>query len=213
MPNFEKIRNELMSESRFRAWYQTATPEEQELSNRVYDLGDQLFGDMLFWKGSITHDYVACQAKDRDGEWENITMDLPPALDLFSYSYFTYHVADLGVAAGGFNEEAFSLTVAPDHANDDVVILHEMIHLHEFVLEILPMYFHDAVLFCLYKDLQNKIDDLDQRIEAHGHILNSSSIANIGGTHDILFLLKSFDLDLKNGYKLGTVFGYGMANE
>ena len=34
MPNFEKIRNELMSESRFRAWYQTATPEEQELSNR-----------------------------------------------------------------------------------------------------------------------------------------------------------------------------------
>lgn len=105
------------------------------------------------------------------------------------------------------------MTVAPDHANDDVVILHEMIHLHEFVLEILPMYFHDAVLFCLYKDLKNKINDLDQRIEAHGNILNSSSIANIGGTHDILFLLKSFDLDLKNGYKLGTVFGYGMANE
>lgn len=57
MPNFEKIRNELMSESRFRAWYQTATPEEHELSNRVYDLGDQFFGDMLFWKGSITHAY------------------------------------------------------------------------------------------------------------------------------------------------------------
>ena len=168
---------------------------------------------MLFEEGSITHNYVACQAKGKDGEWRDTTVDLPPALDYFSYSYFTYHIADLGVAAGGFNDEAFTLTVAPDHANDDVVILHEMIHLHEFVLEILPMYFHDAVLFCLYKDLKNKIDDLDQRIEAHGNILNSSNIANIGGTHDILFLLKSFDLDLKNGYKLGTVFGYGMANE
>lgn len=213
MPNFEKVRNELMSESRFRAWYQTATPEEQELSNRVYDLGDRFFGDMLFEEGSITHNYAACQAKSKDGEWRDTTVDLPPALDYFSYSCFTYHIADLGVAAGRFDEEAFTLTVAPDHANDDVVILHEMIHLHEFVLEILPMYFHDAVLFCLYKDLKNKINDLDQRIEAHGNILNSSSIANIGGTHDILFLLKSFDLDLRNGYKLGTVFGYGMANE
>lgn len=29
----------------------------------------------------------------------------------------------------------------------------------------------------------------------------------------MLFLLKSFDLDLKMGYKLGTIFGYGMADE
>ena len=29
----------------------------------------------------------------------------------------------------------------------------------------------------------------------------------------MLFLLKSFDLDLKMGYKLGTVFGYGMVDE
>lgn len=28
----------------------------------------------------------------------------------------------------------------------------------------------------------------------------------------LLFLLKSFDLDLKKGYSLGTVFGYGMSD-
>lgn len=168
---------------------------------------------MLFEEGSTTYNYTKCQEKEADGKWRDTTVYLPPALDYFSYSYFTYHIADLGVAAGRFDEESFSLAVAPDHVNDDVVILHEMIHLHEFVLEILPSYFRDAVLYCLYKDLQNKIDNLDQRIETHGHILNSSNIANIGGTHDILFLLKSFDLDLRKGYKLGTVFGYGMVNE
>lgn len=35
MPNFENVRNKLMSESRFMAWCQTATPKEHELSNRV----------------------------------------------------------------------------------------------------------------------------------------------------------------------------------
>ena len=42
-----------------------------------------------------------------------------------------------------------------------------------------------------------------------GHILNETELQSQGGTHDILFLLKSFDLDLRKGYPLGTVFGYG----
>lgn len=32
MPNFEKVRTELMSESRFMAWCQTATHEERSKS-------------------------------------------------------------------------------------------------------------------------------------------------------------------------------------
>lgn len=36
--------------------------------------------------------------------------------------------------------------------------------------------------------------------------------AQFGGVHDLLFLLKSFDLDLRMNYPLGTVFGYGMAD-
>ena len=106
-----------------------------------------------------------------------------------------------------------SLSVDMTNSNTDPVILHEMIHLHEFVIDNLPMFFHDAVLFCLYKNLKSKVIDLDERIEAHGHILNSAQIAAVGGVHDILFLLKSFDLDLKMGYQLGTVFGYGMTDE
>lgn len=146
-------------------------------------------------------------------EWTDDEITLPEELEYFSYSYFTYHIANFDDFNGCFNREDLSLSVDMASANTDRVILHEMIHLHEFVIDDLPTFFHDAVLFCLYKNLKSKVSDLDERIEAHGHILNSEQIAAVGGVHDILFLLKSFDLDLKMGYQLGTVFGYGMAEE
>jgi len=61
----------------------------------------------------------------------------------------------------------------------------------------------------LYKKLSSQIEDLDSRILAHANIHSGTDIAQRGGSHDILFLLKSFDLDLQCGYKLGTVCGYG----
>ena len=61
----------------------------------------------------------------------------------------------------------------------------------------------------LYKDLRNKISKLDEIITKHAHVFNESDLYEEGGLHDILFLLKSFDLDIRMGYPLGTVFGYG----
>ena len=98
-------------------------------------------------------------------------------------------------------------------AEDDVVILHEMIHLHEYVLNDLPLYYHDMVYWALYKNLRNKIPDLDCIITEHAHALNENELYRTGGLHDILFLLKSFDLDIRKGFPLGTVFGYGRVDE
>lgn len=64
----------------------------------------------------------------------------------------------------------------------------------------------------LYHDLRSKIEDLDRRMERQGHIVMQEELAQFGGVHDLLFLLKSFDLDLRMNYPLGTVFGYGMAD-
>ena len=55
----------------------------------------------------------------------------------------------------------------------------------------------------------DKIPELDNIITGHAHLLNESVLYKQGGLHDILFLLKSFDLDIRMGYPLGTVFGYG----
>ena len=69
----------------------------------------------------------------------------------------------------------------------------------------------------LYLDLKGKLsadnpgypnDDLDVLIHKHANFSDVLLIAEQGGSHDLLFFLKSLDLDLRFGYDLGTVFGY-----
>ena len=176
---------------------------------------EDFFRDMVFGDGTSPYKMVKCKSKTMGvAEWVDDAVLLPEEIEYFSYSFFTYYAKDLdGFSIGRFSPKERTLSISPAYINDDSAVLHEMIHLHEFVIASLPLFFHDAILFCLYRDLKSKIIDLDERIEAHGHILHSNQIAEQGGPHDILFLLKSFDLDLKMGYRLGTVFGYGMADE
>lgn len=193
-----------------------SSPEGQLLYNYVKS-HESLFSDMLFETDSLTGNFVAVQ-EEVNGEWQDALIPRPEQLECFDYDYFVYCVEDLGDNfLGQFSPLEYKLTVAPkcleNDAVRDKVILHEMIHLHESVLDVLATYYHETVLYCLYKDLRGKIPDLDDRIEAHGHILNESLLSNYGGRHDILFLLKSFDLDLKMGYPPGTIFGYGMADD
>lgn len=202
-----------MDDTPFKRWAETASEENKDLFNRVCELSD-LFADMIFSQDTPTYEFIRCQSKlSGSDEWVDAEVQLPEPLKYFSYTFFTYHMADLNGYGGKFDMQDRTLTVDLSNFGNDPVLLHEMIHLHEFVINDLPMIYHDAVLYCLYKDLADKIPNLNERIEAHGHILNAGKIARIGGVHDILFLLKSFDLDLKMGYKLGTVFGYGMEDE
>lgn len=202
-----------MNEQSFQVWYQTATKEDLTLFGRVEGFA-HLFEDMIFSNGTPTHEFIRCQSKLLGSdEWVDDEVPIPEEIEYFSYTFFTYHISNLDDFSGCFNRKDYSLSVDVSSIDDDSVVLHEMIHLHEFVINDLPMFYHDAVLYCLYRNLSSKIVDLDEKIEAHGHILNSSQIAETGGVHDILFLLKSFDLDLKMGYKLGTVFGYGLTDE
>lgn len=203
----------MMYIERINEWFQQATPEDKKLRDKVYDF-EELFSDMLFKDDSITGKMIACKSQMKNNDECNDSEDLlPEKLRFFTYTWFWIKVLPLdnGVC-GCFNRKDLSLTVIPGRLNDDSVVLHEMIHLHEYIINELPMFYHDVLLWCLYKDMSSKIPDLDMRIEGHGHILNENDIYKIGGLHDILFLLKSFDLDLKMGYKLGTVFGYGMTD-
>ena len=81
-----------------------------------------------------------------------------------------------------------------------------MIHAYEGALD---WAFQQILLTCLYKDLSRKIDNLDGRLveNCHASILRQNAL--IGGCHSVLFYLKSLDLDLRCGFELGTVWGYG----
>jgi hypothetical protein len=67
---------------------------------------------------------------------------------------------------------------------------------------------HDVVLLCLYNDLKPKTPDPDRLIIEHAHLLTGVNITELGGRHDVLFLLKNYDLDLRHNLPLGTVCGY-----
>lgn len=210
---YEKYQYHELCKNRMFDFYWSSPQNVRDLVNRA-DQHEELFDDMLFAPESITGRFIAIKEKSSDtDEWEDTFMDIPEQLEDFSTEWFVFSVEDLGGSLGCYSSMEYKLSVSPECVNRDDVILHEMIHLHEAVLDGLPTFYHDAVLYCLYKKLQGKVSDLDDRIEAHGHILNEHNLGRIGGRHDMLFLLKSFDLDLRMGYPLGTVFGYGMADD
>lgn len=190
--------------------YQLLIPQDVLYLEGFADRHQYLFEDMLFSKGSITNQFIMVKRKNESGEWVDRVGDLPPELCDFTYDWFDYHISDLeGTFAGCFNPGDQSLTIDTKYVDNESVILHEMIHLHEYVLNELPMFYHDSYFWCLYTDLRDKIPDLDERIRDYGHVHKERNLAELGGVHDLTFLLKSFDIDLRMGYKLGTVFGYG----
>ena len=203
-----------MDGSQYMNWYRSkATPEEKRLVDKVRELG-ALFEDMLFAPDTSTYELIRCQSKLEDNDiWVDDEIDLPDQLACFSYTFFLFKIEKQKRSYGFFDSSEQLLCIIPEKAEDDIVILHEMIHLHEFVLNDLPLYFHDMVNWALYKDLRNKILNLDDIITDHAHALNGNELYKTGGVHDILFLLKSFDLDIKKGFPLGTVFGYGRADD
>ena len=203
-----------MDSSWYMDWFlNKATPEEKLLVDKVGDFGE-LFEDMLFQKGTNTYELIQCKSKQEgSNEWIDDEVNLPDELAYFSYSFFHFKVEPLEDCGGRFNRREQSITVPPEALKRDRTILHELIHLHEFVINGLPLYYHDMVYWALYKDLRNKIPQLDEIITGHAHLLRGSTLYASGGLHDILFLLKSFDLDIRMGYSLGTVFSYGYAED
>ena len=203
-----------MDDSRYMNWYwNEATPEEKRLADKISEFGE-LFGDMLFEPDTTTYELIKCQSKPKDSDvWIDDEVDLPDQLAYFSYTFFLYKIAEQNGSYGYFDPSEQLICVIPEKTEDDIVILHEMIHLHEYVLNDLPMYYHDMVYWALYKDLRNNIPGLDTIITDHAHALNENELYRTGGLHDILFLLKSFDLDIRKSFPLGTVFGYGRADE
>lgn len=196
-------------------YWQSLSDAEMNIYNRMEQFSNY-FDDMTFKKSSPTHELISIKSKFQDcDEWHDDETTLPVQIELFSYSLFKVAIADLDDSYGQFEHETQTLTLDTKSVNDDSVLLHEMIHLHEYVLtdEIYTTMFTDAVFWGLYTSLREKIPSLDKIITAKLHILTAHGINSIGGNHSLLFLLKSFDIDIKMGYPLGTVYGYDLNNE
>lgn len=195
-------------------WYWSeATDEERRLHDKMGEL-DDCFLDMRFEPDTAPYKLIRCQSKiDESDEWFDDEAPRPEELEYFSYTFFKTRIVDLDDCLGCYNAAEQTLSVAPVAVGENSVLLHEMIHLHESMINELPLHYHDMLLWSLYQDLREKIRGLDDAINQHAHILNEHTIYSQGGLHDILFLLKSFDLDIRYQYPLGTVFGYGRIDD
>lgn len=172
------------------------------------------FGDMTFAEGTSTYDLLSVTIQSLDGEDEyEDSLPIPEEIRYFDFE-IPVEICDLpdGVLAS-FNPEEWKFTISPDHTEDDSVLAHELIHMFETLINKQPLYWHDMVLWSLYDDLRNKVKDLDEIIRSQSHILTGSTMYQSGGLHDLLFLLKSIDLDVRLHYPLGTVYGYGLSEE
>ena len=207
-----KVGEHQVSDDDFFMWYtQNATDEEKKLLSKIDDFAIN-FRDMLFRHGTATRLLTKSNAVGNKGTKHDVYESVPNALEYFSYE-IKVSVSPLEDCAGYYDSKRKILCISSENLAEDKIILHEMIHLHEDLLDSpdVPKYFHDCLFWALYSDLKNKISCLDEIITENAHILNEQSLYEVGGNHDLTFLLKSFDLDIRNKYPLGTVFGYGMS--
>lgn len=199
-----------MDERDFPHWYyEEASDEDRALHDRLYDFED-LFDDMRFEPGTPSYDLVRCQSRRLGSdEWVDDSVQLDPKLEYFSYGQVRTEVVEtLDRGLGFYDPSERLLCLSREYASDDATLLHEMTHVHEEVVNGLPLHYHDTLLWALYKHLRGRVSRLDDAIDQHAHLLNETDISQVGGVHDTLFLLKTFDLDMRMGYRLGTVFGY-----
>lgn len=217
----------------FRDWLHTAPEEDVALCERASEF-EEHFADMLFDSSVIDNadectedgesfDFQPEELHDFTLSW--VRFSAAPLdngahgafIDGYNTPIQIWPTAETGYPDGlreyiG-NPESYQcayVIISPEYANDDSVLLHEMIHVYETVLDDFPTFYRDILLWQLYKRMSRKISDLDQRIQAFTHLSDQQKLDAVGGCHDVLFLLKSFDLDIKMHYPLGSVLGYAI---
>lgn len=186
---------------KYHEWFENKTEIEHDLELFIL-LQEDLFSDMRFDKGSITEDYLL-----RNGR--HLIFETGLSLD---EQYFRFIAEDVAKYDAYTDISSRKIVVDKKHIKNKATILHEMIHAHEFILEKRKPLLKEIVLLELYKDLKPKLSqkniDIDTWIFNHANIPHNEDLADAGSEHDLLFFLKSIDLDIRCGFELLTVFGY-----
>ena len=190
-------------------WYK-ASPDEKKLVDLVEQFEQDYFEDMEFRSGSIVDDFTKYTVQNVDGSGDSFEDSaVPEELQYFDISSYQFSVQELDDCEGFFRSSDKMLCVGQKAVeSEQQTVLHEMIHMYESLYEELPRFYHDILLWALYKKLRDCIPGLDNMIKDYGHVLHEDDIMQSGGVHDLLFFLKTLDLDIRRGYTLGTTMGY-----
>lgn len=183
----------------YQEWFLNRSPKEIELHTLILSYQYEYFEDMICEENSLCWDIASFVVNEIDYLY----------LDLDSNRYRFFIADDNLSCLGRCNGNEKAIEITQQHTNDKSVILHEMIHAYEFILESKLPVIRDILLLRLYLKLKPIINDLDKRISEHAELYGQSRVTASGGKHDLVFFLKSLDLDIRCDYPLGTVCGYG----
>jgi hypothetical protein len=190
---------------------QPQTDEEKRLWEKIAEYERAYFEDMTLQPGSILDDFmwrkVEYDSSNQEEDW------IAPDMGL-GHNGYTVKIDDLSDGDMAVCEdEPRVIKIDSKYADDKIVVLHEMIHAYVGLFrEGKPLMslisIAELLLVRLYADLQIKIQDLDKRIINHQNMIDVEIFAQ-HGPHDLLFFLKSLDLDLRLKLPLGSVCSYG----
>ena len=188
-------------------YFESRTEDDSRLQSVILD-HESLFDDMCLDVESAVRDFLIYQIQMDDGQYLEASDDHYIGLGVQCWRFYVRRLRDKDMMGVTYPNER-KIVINEPYKNDLPTILHEMIHAHEAILNQFYPFYRDTVMLCLYKELEQKIPNLYQRLIDHAHEYRALEVTEIGGSHDILFFLKSLDLDLRLGYALGTVCGYG----
>ncbi len=198
----EKLTADELSD-KYNSWWNKRTKETYDLHVRVLELDDIYFQDLMF-KSLELADYTTFYGED--GTEYDFADDRNLSL---ADNQYTYHIKDLENYEGLCDRCNHSITISRECLSDDNVIIHEMIHAHENILNEKLPFMKEIIFLELYKKLLEKDIDIDNRIKSHANLLSGTEIAIRGGSHSVFFFLKSLEIDIKRNLKPGTICGYG----
>lgn len=178
-------------------WWSNRTPEEYKLQGLCFDYENEYFEDMLLKDGSLLNDIIETVLEIKDGIFLGIDK-------------LRLYVVDNDDFDGCFYRNENKIEINEKHATDKSVILHELIHYYENQLEEqFEPFIRELLVLELYNKLLPTIKDLRERIFKHCELYSYTVTFKENGSHGVLFFLKSLDLDIRCGYPLGTICGYG----
>ena len=191
---------------------ENATKTEQERSDRcriseAVEKLEPMFADMLLEDGSASDPAADTEIQLEDGTWEKYHYPVPEVLAYYSVSQFRLEICNRTDSYARFYPKERRFVFSEKGLKDEALLLHEMIHMHEYALSQLPSQYRERVAACLCESLQKNIYDVDQMVKENLSFFQDSSVDR--EEHDTLFYLKSLALDMRMHYKLGTIYACG----
>lgn len=191
-----------MEDNGFAKWYNESSKKERELYRLMCQFELEYFEDLtlkIFEKSKdfeTTHD---------DGTVEYV--DMPPISLDAEYKIRVEMASNKETANAQCDTKNRVITLFNGRyeKSKNITLLHEMIHAYEYKLREL-MTWRDFVLIYLYKKMSKKIGMTKLR-----SILSTESHPwfFINTAHNLLFVLKCIELDIRLKKKLGSVLAYG----